>query len=382
MYRDKIQQPTVQTCRHRRAVHREGALEFATCALVHQIVGSKDDSCGRVPLAACEACCRSFPPSAEKMNPVVASFVLATALRVIDRGGMPGCDLERACALRESATNHLDDADTGGPLRPSNGTCTGKGVPLSLERLIPPPAPARDAGVRHWAVGVTTAPRRRATLERCLDSLAHAGWADPYLFVDATSVPPRYSQLPGTYRDPAIGAWPNYYLALCELLMRRPAAEAVMVVQDDSHFSEQENVRAYLEGMLWPGESLGLVSLYCSAAYTRPEPGWGILGEAWTWGALAFIFPRDLAKQFVTDHDVFEHRWNPEGSGLVGIDIVIGRWALRRRIPVWYPTPSLVQHIGETSALWSYASRAQGERRADRFADDETTDLPLAPSPA
>ena len=39
------------------------------------------------------------------------------------------------------------------------------------------------------------------------------------------------------------------------------------------------------------------------------------------------------------------------------VDDVIGMWAERSDVPIWYPTPSLVQHIGETSTIGSFELR-------------------------
>jgi hypothetical protein len=83
------------------------------------------------------------------------------------------------------------------------------------------------------------------------------------------------------------------------------------------------------------------------------------------------------------DRDVFVHRWNPDGTGLVCTDDVIGLWAERSGIPIWYPTPSLVQHSGETSTLWSFDSRATGVRKAAWFAGDvSVAQRPSSPSSA
>ena len=81
------------------------------------------------------------------------------------------------------------------------------------------------------------------------------------------------------------------------------------------------------------------------------------------------VFPRRLAQDFLLDTAVCDHRWGrwqePDG-GLKNTDVVIGRWARRKRIRIWCPTPSLVQHIGVTSTL-DPDLRATGERRADRW---------------
>jgi hypothetical protein len=176
----------------------------------------------------------------------------------------------------------------------------------------------------------------------------------------------RHRDLPRSVREPGVGAWPSYYLALIELLMREPDADAYLVVQDDVLLYDRENLREYLGPTLWPGDRPGIVSLYCSSAYTREASGWHRYEERWRWGALAFVFPRELAKRFVADSQVVGHRWSEEYEGRAQIDIVIGQWALREEEPVYFPTPSLAQHIGEASSLWP-RGRALGFRRADRF---------------
>src|SRR5437870_5934494 len=74
--------------------------------------------------------------------------------------------------------------------------------------------------VRRWAVGVVTSACGRATLAATVDGLLRAGWAAPYLFLDGTvRVPERLAHLPGVLREPPVGPWPHYYLALAELTM-------------------------------------------------------------------------------------------------------------------------------------------------------------------
>jgi len=239
-----------------------------------------------------------------------------------------------------------------------------------LRQVLPPPPRRHGRRVQEWAVGVTTAPRRQETLEACLASLVRAGWETPYLFVDsAVRIPERFTTLPGTFRDERIGAWPNYYLALAELLMRRPHADAYMIVQDDVVFYDREPLTDYLAAVLWPGKVPGLVSLYCSAADAQGQRGWHCHDGFWTAGPLALVFPREPAKTFLTDRAVFEHRWLPDPVRATSLTGLVNRFAWDRRLPVWFPTPSLVQHIGETSTLWPRA-RALGHRRAEPFAGE------------
>jgi hypothetical protein len=239
-----------------------------------------------------------------------------------------------------------------------------------IEELLPRPAERSGPEVREWAIGVTTAPRRLPTLADCLDSVIQAGWPEPRLFVDShVDIPDRFSHLPITLREPRIGAWPNYYLALGELFLRQPQADAYLLIQDDSLFFGHSGLCAYLERILWPGPEPGIASLFCSRSYTQPTHGWHRFDGNWVWCALAFIFSNATAKRFLADRSVVDHRCATTFDGLTKIDILIGAWAQERQVPIYYPTPSLVQHIGQVSTLWPVA-RAVGARSADRFAGD------------
>ena len=140
-----------------------------------------------------------------------------------------------------------------------------------------------------------------------------------------------------------------------------------MIVQDDACFYDRECLPSYLDGVLWPTDPPGLLSLYCSSAYTNEQAGWHEIDEEWVWGALAFVFPRERACQFVTDPGVVAHRWRSGGLRL--IDEAIGKWALRENVPIHFPSPSLVQHLGVTSTLWPGGGSA-GFRRSDWFMGD------------
>jgi hypothetical protein len=221
-------------------------------------------------------------------------------------------------------------------------------------------------------VGVTTANRRIPTLAQCVERVVHAGWLSPRLFVDGyTPIPEQCQHLPVTIRDAAVGAWPNYYLSLVELVMRNPIADAYLLIQDDAVMCRDSTLRAYLESALWPNGRPGIASLYCSSAYTGSRPGWYRQRRVWRWGALAFVFSRRAAHRFLRNRYVISHRRLPEPNGCANIDGVVGRWSNRWRVPLYYPTPSLVQHIGEASTLWRRA-RAEGTRQADWFAVDSS----------
>ncbi|MCH8048436.1 MAG: hypothetical protein IID44_32475, partial [Planctomycetes bacterium] len=136
---------------------------------------------------------------------------------------------------------------------------------------LPGVVEGRSRTVVSWAVGVATAPRAEPTLARTLDSLAAAGWEHPRLFVEPGSeIPPRFADLPRSDRDEPLGAFANWYLALAELVMRSPRAEAYFMVQDDVVFAR--GVRPFLERALWPAANCGAVSIYCPSNYAVDRP--------------------------------------------------------------------------------------------------------------
>jgi hypothetical protein len=152
--------------------------------------------------------------------------------------------------------------------------------------------------------------------------------------------------------------------------MREPLADAYMLVQDDALFFDQENVREYLEEMLWPGSHPGIVSLYCSMPDGRTHFGWWQATGQWKCGAVALIFPRAIAIELVLDREVAAHRWATDGQGVVSIPEVIEGWCRKRSVPLHYPIPSLVQHIGVTSTIWLGTYQLDAPRRANCFVGD------------
>lgn len=412
-----MQQPL--RCRYRDFVQIDREQETARCRLLQDIVGADAPDMYRMGRDACEVCCQSVLPSEERLNQVIASFLHSITGAIIERDGVPGCDVAKARDLHRWSQRHLDVCPTSGPdllfqdrcfhqcchlgepvgmrvaatwqghmrvpafrcLHSDHGETTEDEChscrdwarsPIPRRRLANLLGGSGGSGIasKKWAVGMTTAPRRHPTLETSLDSLIRSGWENVQLFVDerVTTLGSRHRHLPVAFRQPSVGAWPNYYLALQELVCRHADADAYMIVQDDVRFYDQECLREYLDSVLWPTDPPGLLSLYCSSAYTNEYPGWHPISEEWVWGALAFVFPRERARQFLTDPGVIAHRWRRGGLKL--IDEAIGKWAVRQNVPIHFPTPSLVQHMGVTSTIWPGGSSG-GFRRADWFAGDE-----------
>ncbi len=337
----------------------------ARCGLLEQLTGASAGFLCEVGRDACEACCKSFAPSPSELNPIVASLLYKFSNEILARGGLEGCNREQAKALNLLASEYVPwehdclDTPPGKEISPASAT---------LMEIIPPPKVRSGVRVKRWAVGVTTAPRAQPSLADCLTSMKSAGWTDPRLFVDGhVDVPEPFDGLPRTARTPQLGAWPSYYLALAEMLMREPAADAFLLVQDDVVFAPGFDVRTYLEQAFWPGKKPAIVSLLCPGPYTRPDPGWYPFNDDWIWGAQAFVFSPLAARAFLADTSVVCHRDSRDRNPTADIDWCVGQWASRHKQPIYYPTPSLVQHVGQISSLWQ-GRRAWGSRRASWLA--------------
>lgn len=388
----------------------------ATCRLLQTITGLPDNV-SVVSDEACAACCEMELPTVDHLNSVLASLVFAAASDVLQENGHPDCSAEKAHELLklartrlERVSSHVSDSVIparlvqpccyqGAPMpdladgtsqfvcqHPQHNTANvhncrrcrdwrrePEAVPLTLENMLRPTARRCKPQIRKWAVGVTTAPRRQPTLEACLDSLFRAGWENPHLFVDGgAAVPDRLRHLSATWRDRRLGAWSNYVLGLMELAVMFPDADAYLMIQDDAWFYDRENLREYLEQTLWPGDVPGIVSLYCSEADTGRFDGWHQHSGPWVWGALAFVFPRRVLERYIADPSLLQRPAQVVNGAFANVDSATGRWADSQKIPFWSPTPSLVQHIGNSSSIWSESANS-GPRRADWFAADLDT---------
>jgi len=388
--------------------------QSAACGLVQTLAETSHSRCEVAP-DFCTACSRYSVPTVDVLNPIVASL-LTTVTTELLKSLPPDSNSERLDSLQKRAIRNIKTHDLNDPLaavetrestpccylggkrgscNPTQHQChhpdhdlttldacrycydwsTDAGVRMNradLKTLLP--SPTRDASklAQNWAVGVTTSNREQETLGYALDSLIRAGWKSPQLMVDGpASIPERFKHLDVTRRATRLGAWANFYLGLTQLFMRDPHADAFLMVQDDALFYDREDVRDYLQNsVLWPANGQAIISLYCPAPYTRSTDGWHRRDGRWVWGALAFIFPNKILRRFLSDQRVLDHRMSKGPRGLALVDVVIGEWATANGLEIWYPVPSLVQHIGHVSTIWP-DSRVMGDRRANRFLGTE-----------
>lgn len=245
-----------------------------------------------------------------------------------------------------------------------------------------------------WAVGVTTAPRRRPTLLDCLDSLRDAGWtptvfAEPFSFLGGV-------EFPIVQRERQLGVYHNWLDMARSLLRENPDADAFLTVQDDAIVHPQ--AKAWLDSVGFPASDTGFVSLYTPTHYShacdvldesgillrsthnwklgrnraariggsvRPglckPPGLHQHPTHCMWGACALAFPRAALERIVSrpEADAWKGMRFKSGSRtpadrapheVKNADYFIGRSARDLGLKRYWCVPSLAQHIARHSS--------------------------------
>ena len=331
-------------CEFREPFDGDGDRSGSSCALVRRILGTPRQDAAQVKPEACRECCGFRLPSPSHLNTVIASLVYHGAKMIAE-------DPERVLAR----------ARGGGPISGSmwsaissslraGGRPEGRDGARACATRAAPPASAvrarRPRSAGRW--GCSPPPRPVPTVDRALLSLANAGFSSVHIFAEPGSwVPDQFAHLPRTVHGRSLGNLGNFYTSLASLLMLEPGADCYAIFQDDVEVAL--GLRAWCDGQLWPHDA-GLVSLYTCGVDHDSETGWRVLsrGMCHTFGAQAFVFRSDILKEFLTDGRLLEMR---EEGFRAGDDTAVGEWATRRGIGIAYHTPSLVNHVGVTSAI-------------------------------
>jgi len=238
------------------------------------------------------------------------------------------------------------------------------------------------------AAAVTTAPRPGMTLlPRCVASLLETGFERPLVFAEPDSPMPAWigeaAEVVQWRRR--LGAWRNWLHALQETLRRRPAAEAVLMVQDDVVFCRR--LPEFLEGDLWPSLRCGVVQVSVSRAYRNQPRGLSLLparSAADLAGAWACLFPRHVAYQVVAHGLTRGWQGHPRLTihnpvQKCGIDPFIGRTVTGLGYEVWLYNPSLGDHDSDCSCLGHGPSHS-GNRNALAFIGQEADPFAVVPA--
>ena len=403
---------TPQTCAHRKPVEQSttspGQPGGHFCALAGEIAGVTDQRELAIAEEFCAACCKANEPSTNELNPLVASKVFMLTHRMLEGELPPTTDEAELRRQNEWAQSNLTSLCPK-PERERRIPAYGKRCVYLGNKLGERDCPSCKGNVRlkvfacqhqsheeatirdcqvcsdyeprlelenavsKWAVGVTTAPRREPTIGRSLDSLITAGWSEFNVFAEPDcDVPDLPKGCNLVRRSSKFGAWPNFLLGLSELILADPDADAYFMAQDDTVYCS--GLRSYLEASLWPDEKVGVVSLHAASHQTKEDEngffqedvGWG------AWGAQAYVFPNSSARALLRDPGVVNHRQRGMGEGRQNVDSVVGDWCRRAGFPYFLHSPSLSQHIGNTSAIWSEKATTAGRRRASDFVGEET----------
>jgi len=187
------------------------------------------------------------------------------------------------------------------------------------------------------------------------------------------------------HRKRPVGAWPNFYLPLAELLMRTPEATHYLVMEDDVLFCR--DVFHYLEQSK---ADLNVGSLFSSGrvensirekgiGFHTLNPGWGVAS-----GNQAIVFSNEYAHKFLMSEFVVRYRKSPPQDldrkhyrldGLHHTDCVVGRFAREAGCGIQYHYPSLCQHIGEESFMYPGFKGKEDTRFSLNFPGDQFSAL-------
>ncbi|MGI9241978.1 MAG: hypothetical protein ACR2RV_14340, partial [Verrucomicrobiales bacterium] len=148
--------------------------------------------------------------------------------------------------------------------------------------------------------------------------------------------------------------------------------DAYLMIQDDATFVR--NTRDYLEASLWPHPRTGVVSLHTPSHHVPEDEethGFFPRKVGWAaWGAMAFVFSNATARSLIRHPAVVNHRSRGNGEGLCNVDSVVGHWCHLAGFEFYLHRPSLTQHIGLTTTLWSRDS-LEGRRSASDFPGED-----------
>lgn len=205
-----------------------------------------------------------------------------------------------------------------------------------------------------------------------------AGWENITVFAEPGSKIPHGFTGDVVSRRKQFGDWSNWACGLYELLLTEPDSDYFLMVEDDAIVCK--GAKWYLEEHLPDMLPFASVSMYCPSCYKTKWAGFYNHCHDWkSRSTVTIIMSRQGAIQFFSDPDVQRHRFEytlpvPKDEVIWGVqvdplnsikDAVIGMWAYKNDLPMFYHSPSLAQHIGETSTLTT--DKIDSDRAADDF---------------
>lgn len=243
-----------------------------------------------------------------------------------------------------------------------------------------------------WSVGITTAPREKGFyLDQTLQSLENADFQNPVIFAEPNSIIPDGFNGDVVCRRKKYGDWTNWGTGLYELFLSEPSTEYFLMLEDDAVLCA--GLREYLEYCLPFLGDFASLNLYTPSRYFCSKRTRMFHNECQgkrTWSTVAVVMSHEAVLRFFSNTEVQRHRFfdifevketywrlnSSYGSGKTSLidcvgntvkDAVIGQWAERLGLPVFYHTPSLAEHIGEFSTLTDDVSSPDNGRMSLDF---------------
>ena len=229
--------------------------------------------------------------------------------------------------------------------------------------------------------------RNPETIWDTIDALKNAGFFDLHFFVDGRFAKITRLEQHGIvlHRKRAVGAWPNFFLPLVELLMRDPNADYYMVIEDDVLFCR--DVYHYLEqcktpfhvGSLFSAGRVENAIREKGIGFHALNPGWNVSS-----GNQAILFSNEYALRFMMSEFVVRYRKSPPQDldrkhyrldGLHHTDCVVGKFAKEAGCGIQYHYPSLCQHIGDESFMYPGFKGKEESRYSINFPGDQASAL-------
>lgn len=208
---------------------------------------------------------------------------------------------------------------------------------------------------QHIVVGVTTAPRKQATLQTSIVSIVENQW-EPHIFAEPGSELTGLNALPIHHNSERLGAWRNWVHA-CETLLKETKSDYILTVQDDVKIVP--GTAGFLKNFEWPANDCGMVSLYTPTQYAKNKTGCFPIKTRSLWGACAMLFKRAHLKKLLNTK--VAKNWNGapfktrkrkrEPHEVANIDTAIGKMLAELNLKPYFFTPSLSQHFAEYSSI-------------------------------
>lgn len=280
---------------------------------------------------------------------MMAIAKIADAVHVIDR------DEEIRKEIRKDVQSAIDAATPRitGPVNES--------LPESNKGNL------QSVGIRtrqKWAYAVmSVSTRLDSLLPRTLESLRHAGFTHPMIFVDgfASADDP---ELPVTIRHDKANTAGNWILSLYEMYIKYPRATRYVLFQDD--FVTYRNLLAYLDAVPIPENGyFNLHSLPQNEKHANGKVGWHLSNQR-GFGAVGLMFTQDVLKKVLTSEHIFDN-FQDTKRGYRHIDMTVAKTLVMQGIKEYVHNPTLLSHTGTKSSMGNAPYKPSQTFRGEDF---------------